>query len=117
MKNIWQHRCEWDSELSSNILEEWMKLQKDLSQVPEIEFLRKVLDEISSYVLQFFCYSSMLAYAFVVYTSCSYTNENQFMFAKFKVAPVNITKHIVFLFGINGCYISFKMYIFHFRCP
>ena len=88
LRSLWQSKVGWDDKLSGDLCAEWDKISKNLSELDEIKFDRRVTDSESKNTLIVFCDSSKDAYGFASYVHESESSSSRLIFAKSKVAPL-----------------------------
>ena len=82
VSKLWKEGYDWDQPLDE-LNSEWLKIQNDLSSLPNLSFPRKAYNGDTS--LFIFCDSSKSTYGFSCYAKCD--NSCNLVFAKAKTAP------------------------------
>jgi len=92
MQQIWALKVEWDSPLSTDIIDRWKNFMRDLETLKNIYIPRKVIPVASNFIeLHGFCDASEEAYGACIYIRARGSNETYYahlLCAKTRIAPL-----------------------------
>jgi hypothetical protein len=93
MQKIWISKIDWDENLNSELLSEWIKFISSIPQLSKVKIPRFIFfpGKILSYEVHGFCDASLQAYGSCIYLRAVYSNGSvscNLIAAKSRVAPI-----------------------------